>query len=402
MSERIVITGAGVISPLGAGIEEFERGLYAGLSGVRPSTLFGEQTITAEVPDFKPQQWLGNKGIRMLDRSARLLCVAAYMALSGSDLLHAEGTEGDPGLGMVCGTMFGGLHSITSFDWSGLEDGPNYVNPMEFPNTVINSPAGQAAIRYKLRGINSTVCAALTSGLYAMNCAAEFLRFGRARILLAGGVDELCEESVLGFRKSGAISPSGCPRPFSKDRDGAVLGEGAAMLVVESAETAAARGAKPLVEVSGFGCAHDAESITSFRLRAEGATAAIEDALETAGIAPDRIGCIVSSASGSRAGDEMEARALQNIFKDRLSQIPVCAPKAALGETMGASGALAALVGVLALGKQSAPPTSGFTGSETTLRLAASPQPFEGEYALVNAFGCDGNNASLVLRKWSE
>src|SRR5579884_1222032 len=153
MTERIVITGAGVISSIGAGIDEFERAIYSGTSGVAPSELFGETTTTAEVKKFAPQQWLGNRGIRVLDRSARLLSVAAYMALCGSGLLAPETSEGDPELGLVCGTMFGGLHSITSFDWSGLNDGPNYVNPMEFPNTVINSPAGQAAIRYKLRGI---------------------------------------------------------------------------------------------------------------------------------------------------------------------------------------------------------------------------------------------------------
>jgi len=198
MSERIVITGAGVISSIGAGVEQFEQALYSGASGILPSELFGEQFTTAEVRNFTPQQWLGNKGIRVLDRSARLLSVAASMALQSAGLLQAEPAEGDPELGMICGTMFGGLHSITSFDWSGLIDGPNYVSPMEFPNTVINSPAGQAAIKFKLRGINSTVCAGLASGLYALHCATEFLTFGRARILLTGGVEELCEESVAG------------------------------------------------------------------------------------------------------------------------------------------------------------------------------------------------------------
>jgi 3-oxoacyl-[acyl-carrier-protein] synthase II len=403
MSTRIVITGAGVISSIGAGVDEFERAIYGGASGIGPSELFGDQTSAAEVRKFTPQQWLGNKGIRVLDRSARLLCVAAQMALCASRLLQqGETTEGDPELGLICGTMFGGLHSITSFDWSGLMDGPNYVNPMEFPNTVINSPAGQAAIKYKLRGINSTVCAGLASGLYALHCGAEFLRFGRARILLCGGVDEICEESILGFRKTDVTSPSGSLRPFSKGRDGTVLGEGSALLVLESSETAAARGASPWAEVSGFGCAHDAKDINAFQLRAGGATAAVEQALESAGIAPDEVGCIISGASGSRAGDEMEARALANIFKDRLGEIPVCAPKAALGEVMGVSGALCALVAAITLRKQTVPPTAGFAESEYGLRLSGEPQPMGGVCALVNAFGCDGNNAAMVLRRWSQ
>ena len=266
----------------------------------------------------------------------------------------------------------------------------------------INSPAGQAAIRYKLRGINSTVCAGLASGLYAMQWGADMLRLGRARVLLAGGVDELCEESVLGFCKTGVMSVSGRPRPFSADRDGTVPGEGAAFLVMERAASARARGALPLAEVAGFGCAHDAKSLNGFDVRGEGATAAIRQAIETSGIAADQIGCIVSGASGSRTGDEMEARALANVFGDRLARIPVCAPKASLGEAMGASGALGALAGVLALRKQITPPTAGFTASGGKLLLSAEPQPFAGEFALVNAFGCDGNNAALVLRLFRE
>ncbi len=178
MTARVVVTGAGVISSAGAGIEEFERNLYAGCSGVGPSPLLGDTAVAGEVRNFTPQTWLGNNGFRVLDRSARLLCVAAQVAGKATGLERGESGDGDPNLGLVCGTMFGSVHSITSFDWSGLTDGPAYVNPMEFPNTVINSPAGQAAIKHKLRGVNSTISAGLVSGLYAIHYASEFLRFG--------------------------------------------------------------------------------------------------------------------------------------------------------------------------------------------------------------------------------
>src|SRR5438874_1816506 len=168
--------------------------------------------------------------------------------------------------------MFGSVHSITSFDWSGVTDGPNLVNPMDFPNTVINSPAGQAAIKHKLRGVNSTVCAGLASGLYALQYAAEFLRFGRARALLAGGVEELCNESVLGFRKTGISSKSGSPRPFAASRDGAVPGEAAGIWMLETEDAARGRGRTPRLELCGFGCAHDAHSISCFDVRGRGAT----------------------------------------------------------------------------------------------------------------------------------
>jgi len=411
MPERIVITGAGVVSSLGSGLEEFERALYQGASGIRAGGWGGGEgegghpIAVADMPDFAPEQWLGNKGLRVLDRSARLLCVAAHLALKGSGLSAGESGDDGTGLGMICGTMFGGLHSIVSFDWSGLTDGPSYVNPMEFPNTVINSPAGQAAIKFKLRGINSTVCAGLASGLYAIHYGAEALRLGRARALLAGGVEELCEESVLGFRKAEVTSASGCARPFRKDGDGPVLGEGSALLVLECAATAAGRGgasaAPPWAEITGFGLAHDARHINAYDVSGRGAAAAMEQAMMAAGAGPERIGCIIAGASGSRAGDAMEARALEHVFQRRLPEIPVSAPKAAFGEVMGASGALCALAGAIAVRKGLAPPTAGVDRPIDGLRLAATPQSFEQDCVLVNAFSCDGNNAALVLRRWT-
>jgi len=228
------------------------------------------------------------------------------------------------------------------------------------------------------------------------------LRFGRARVLLAGGVEELCEESIIGFQRADVTSRSGSIRPFQGDADGTVLGEGAAMLTLETAESATARGAKPLAEISGFGCAHDATSTNAYQARAEGATAAIEQALEAAKIQPGQVGCIIAGANGSRAGDDMEARSLRNVFRSDIDALPVSAPKAAFGEAMGASGALCALAGAIAIGKRIAPPTIASGSSERNLRLSSKPQPFEKDFVLVNAFNCDGNNASLVLKRWIE
>ena len=168
--------------------------------------------------------------------------------------------------------------------------------------------------------------------------------------------------------------------------------------MLETAESAEARGAKALLEISGFGAAHDAHEINAYRVRGEGATSAILQALRAAEIGPDEIGCVIAGASGSRAGDEMEMHALCKVFGPRLEQIPICAPKAAFGEAMGASGALCALTAGLALAKRSIPPTVGQAGRLPSLRLSAAPQEFTGDYALVNCFGCDGNNAALVLK----
>ncbi len=177
-----------------------------------------------------------------------------------------------------------------------------------------------------------------------------------------------------------------------------MLGEGSALWMLETAESAQTRGAKPLLEICGFGAAHDAHNIQAYRVRADGATSAIRQALAAAGIGPDAIGCVIAGASGSRAGDEMEAHALRHVFGPRLEQIPICAPKAAFGEALGASGALCAITAGLALGKRALPPTSGFLSAGPGLRLSSGPQNIESEYALVNCFGCDGNNAALVLK----
>jgi len=399
MSPRVVVTGAGVISPIGAGIDAFGEALWSGASGIAASTRFPGSAIS-EFTDFNPTPWLGNKGVRVLDRGTRLLCVAAQMALSTTCLLQEAAGDGDAELGLVCGTLFGGIHSIATFDWSGLTEGPSFVSPMEFPNTVINAPAGQAAIKHKLRGVNSTICAGLASGLYAIQYAAEFLRFGRARYLMAGGMEEVCDEAALGFRKLGIESPTGVARPFGTDRDGAAAGEGSALWMLETEETARARGVNPWFEICGFGTAHDAHEIMGYQARGEGATAAVEQALAETGITADEIGCIVAGANGSRTGDAMEARALRNVFGARLEMIPVSAPKAAIGEAMGASGAFCAVTAGLALQRQEAPPTAGFTTTDSALQLSSKPQPFQGEYALIDAFSCDGNNAALVIRLW--
>jgi 3-oxoacyl-[acyl-carrier-protein] synthase II len=223
---------------------------------------------------------------------------------------------------------------------------------------------------------------------------------GRARMLLAGGAEELSEEAFLGFRKNDLLSSSGSALPFLPARDGTILGEGATLLVVESSASARERGVQPWAEIAGFGCAQDAHSISAFESHAEGATAAIEMALQSAAIRADHIACIVATASGSRAGDEMELSALKKVFGSRLGEIPVCAPKAALGESLGAAGAIGVLIAALALEKQCLPPTAGMNDAGVEgLRVTAHSQAIHGEYAMINAFSCDGNNASLVLRR---
>jgi 3-oxoacyl-[acyl-carrier-protein] synthase II len=399
MNRRVVVTSAGVVSALGVGLDKFACGLFAGQSAAAPSLRL-PGVNAAEIGEFDPREWLGNKGIRVLDRSATLLAVAARMALCSAGLNQDLAYYEDLELGLVCGTVFGSVHSIAAFDWSGITDGPNYVNPMEFPNTVISSPAGHAAIKHKLRGVNSTICAGLASGLHAIHYAAEFLRFGRASALLAGGVEELCEEAVLGFSKTEVISQSCRPRPFDPKSDGLVPGEGSGLWMLETEDSARNRARVPWLEICGLGSVHSANGIEDFDASASAAAEAMNQSLAYSAIAPDQVGCIVCSANGSRVGDQLESAALERVFGTRLPNIPLCAPKAAFGEALGASGALCAITAGLALLEQKVPPTMGHVGSRNGLRLSGQSLPFAGEYALVNAFGSDGNNASLVVRLW--
>lgn len=399
MTPRIVVTGTGVIASIGAGVSDFEKALYEGASGVKASNRIAGQTF-ADAGEFDPKPWLGNKGVRVLDRGTRLLCIAAQMALTETGLSQDAVEVGDADLGMICGTMFGGIHSIAAFDWVGITDGPALVSPMDFPNTVINAPAGQAAIKHKLRGVNSTICSGLASGLYAIDYAAEFLRLGRAKYLLAGGMEEVWEEAATGFQRLNLTTPSGVPHPFGTNRDGTVAGEGAALWMLESEDTAKSRGVKPLLEILGFGASHDATTNLGYQVTGKGATLAMQRALEYSGVNADQIACVIASANGSPSGDEMEARALSGVFGSRVAGIPVCAPKAALGECMGGSGALCAVIAGMALQRQEVPPTAGFAGTDTELKLSDKAQKVSGEYALINAFSCDGNNSSLVIRLW--
>jgi 3-oxoacyl-[acyl-carrier-protein] synthase II len=369
VQERIVITGAGVVSSVGMGVQQFVESLWHS----------NAQAASGPIPDFQPERWLGSKGIRTLDRGTRMLCVASQMALAESGYTIAE--AGSARAGLVCGSMLPGLHSIIAFDWSGITDGPTYVNPSEFPNTVLNSAAGQAAIRCRLRGANATIVAGTASGLHALEYAARTLRLGRADFLVAGGYEEYGEELRFGFEKN-------CPA--THPRGAAWLSEGCALVALERLPAALERGATFGAEICGFGAAqHDPAASDG---QVEAAAGAVQQSLAASAITPDEIGCIVLG------DDAVACAALQALFSARLSHIPAFAVNSRLGETLGAGGAFAALVGAISLSQGVVPP-SGPSAMPSELSISERPQTCDCEYALVLALGCDGNFASLVLRK---
>jgi len=397
---RIVITGIGVVAPNGIGKEEFLANCSAGVSGIKPITLFDVSKYrckyAGEVSNFQPEQYLGPKGLRNLDRTTLLALVAAKLAIEDARLKIADANRDD--IGVVLGSTMGSVHSISEFDKEGLREGPRYVNPAQFPNTVINSPASQVAIRFGLRGLNSTISTGFTASLDAIGYALDMLRLNRAKVLLVGGVEELCIQTFLGFYKLGflATSQNGAPprsAPFDAQSRGALLGEGCAFFVLESDGDAQERGATQYAEVVGYGTEFHPDSMYRYDPAAVGASHAIRHALEDADLEPDDIDQVSASANASKTGDAMEMAALRNVFGSRVETLLIQTVKLLLGESFSAAGSLqlAATIGTLA--RQSVPVAAGMKQRASSVSHEAG-----GEFALVESLGPTGSSSAVVLR----
>jgi 3-oxoacyl-[acyl-carrier-protein] synthase II len=297
---RVAVTGVGVVSPVGIGRERYWAALAAGECGVRPVTLFDASNLrhgaAGEVPDFKPEEILGPKGLRLLDRSTRLALCASSLALQDAKLdASVEGAR----IGVSLGSAVGSLESRAGYYETLYREGQVGLNPALFPNTVVNSPASQVAIRFRLTACNATLSSGSASSLHALDYAAEAIRHGRARAMLAGGFEGLGEFLFVSFHQTGCLS--GAARPYDRRRDGVVPGEGAAVLVLEELKSARARGASILGEYRGGGSSTDLEE-------------SVGQALDEAERAPRSVGLVCSGGSGSTSGDAAEARALNSVF----------------------------------------------------------------------------------------
>ncbi|MEK6742867.1 MAG: beta-ketoacyl-[acyl-carrier-protein] synthase family protein [Nitrospirota bacterium] len=406
MKGRAVITGIGVLSSIGKGRDAYWKALQRGATGVRPITLFDAAPFrvksAGEIADFEALAYLGKKGLRDLDRSTRLVCSAAKLALDDSGLAISD--EMSRSVGVAIGTTFGSLHSIAQFDRSGLTEGPRFVNPSHFPNTVINSPASQVSIRFTIKGFNTTLSTGFCAGLDALSYAADFIRLGRADAVLAGGVEELCEETYRLFHDLGYLSGmSGAEpvsRPFDAGRDGFVLSEGSAVLVAENEEYARSRGADILAVILGCGNAFDPEADSTFERAGRGLKTAIAQALEEACVRPKDVGYVCSCANGMPGLDRMEARILHEVFGEDARHVPVSSIKSMIGETYSASGALAVAAAVGGLRQGFIPPTVNHRQTDTLCALDIVPNAARAQAVktvLVTAADPYGQNSALVV-----
>ena len=405
MDRKAVITGIGVLSSIGIGKDGYWDALFQGKTGFRPISLFDTSNFKMHVAgeiDFNPVDFLGKKGLRDLDRSTKLICSAAKLAIDDSRLEITE--DNTHSIGVSVGTTFGSLHSISQFDRVGLTEGPRSVNPSHFPNTVINSPASQVSIRFNIKGFNTTISTGFCASLDAIYYAADFIKLNRADVILTGAVEELCEETFLGFHTLGYLSGSDNSEPiccpFDKRRNGIILSEGAAVLVVEDKEHATKRGAHILARVLGYGNSFDPLNNRRFNLGGNGLRNAITIAMKDAAIKPDEIDYICSCANSTKELDQMETQVIRDIFGEYAHQVPVSSIKSMVGESYSASGSLALAAAVGAIQKGFIPPTVNYKEKDPECDLDYVPNKSREQRvnkALVTSADPFGQNTAIVL-----
>lgn len=406
MGRDVVITGIGVLSPIGIGKDEFWDGLIQGKSGFKKITLFDVSNFNVHIGgevDFDPVGFLGKKGLQDLDRSTKLINSAVKLAINDSRIEISDKNSYSTGISI--GTTFGSLHSISQFDRVGLIEGPRFVNPSHFQNTVINSPASQISIRFKIKGFSTTISTGFCSGLDAVYYASDFIRLKRADVIFAGSVEELCEETFLGFYKLGCLSgidgsESVCC-PFDRRRNGVILSEGAAILVLENKEHALKRGVSILAQVMGYGNAFDPNS-KRFN-DGSGLKNAINLALKEALLNPEDIDYICSSANSTKDLDRMETKIIKDVFGEYAYKIPVSSIKSMIGESYSASGSFALAAAVGAVYKGFIPPTVNYREKDPECDLDYVPDEARLKRVnnvLVTSSDPYGQNTAIILGKY--
>jgi len=423
---RVVVTGLGMVTPLGWGVEVTWKALLAGKSGAGRITTFDPTDyacqIACEVPrvdgrggggpdiagSFDPDQVMSNKDQRRVDDFILYAMAAADEAVKDAGWTPEDEHERER-TGVIIGSGIGGLSAIADTAIELHEKGPRRVSPFFIPSALINLASGQVSIRYGYKGPNHAVVTACATGAHAVGDASRLIMFGDADVMIAGGTEAaICKLGIAGFIACRAMStnfndaPEKGSRPYDKDRDGFVMGEGAGCLVLEEYEHAKARGAKIYAEVIGYGLAGDAYHITAPASDGDGGFRAMKMAIGHAGIEPSQIDYINAHGTSTPLGDEIELGAVERMLGDAAGKATMSSTKSSIGHLLGAAGAVEAIFTVLALRDQIAPPTINLDNPsvQTPIDLVANKaKPMKIEYALSNSFGFGGTNASLVLKK---
>jgi 3-oxoacyl-[acyl-carrier-protein] synthase II len=408
---RVVVTGAGLITPLGIGLTESWDGLLAGRSGIGKITHFdpaGFPTqIAGEVKGFNPEQYIELKEIKKMDRFIHFALAASTMALSDSGLnITAENAAR---VGVAVGSGMGGLHTIEHYHSVLLEKGPRKITPFFIPMLIINLASGQISIRSGAKGPNSAVATACATGSHSIGDAFKIIQRGDADAMIAGGTEAVITPlGIGGFNAMKALStrnddPEKASRPFDRDRDGFVMGEASGIMVLESIEHALARNARIYAEIAGYGMTADAYHITAPAPGGEGAARCIALALQDGGVGPSAVQYINAHGTSTKYGDELETQAIKTIFGEHAYRIAVSSTKSMTGHLLGAAGGVEAVITVLSIQNDIVPPTINLDNPDPECDLDYVPhkaRTMTVEYGLTNSFGFGGTNACLLFRKY--
>jgi len=407
---RVVVTGVGVVSPVGIGIKDFGEGIFSGRNGIRRITHFDPSEFRSQIGgevDIKVEDYLSPKEIKRMDRFTQLGMIAAKEAIEGAGIdVDKENPER---IGVVVGSGVGGLQTIEREEKVLLEKGPQKVSPFLVPMLITDIASAYIAIKYGFMGPNLSISTACATGTHAIGEAFKMIQRGDADIVVTGGTEAaITPLGLAGFCSMRALStrndePHKASRPFDRERDGFVIGEGAGILVLEEMERAKKRGAKIWAEIAGFGMSCDAYHITQPVEDGRGIKVAMKKALEDAQVNPDEVNYINAHGTSTPLNDKVETKAIKSLFGKQAYNIPVSSTKSMTGHLLGATGGVEAIVCILAIQQKIVPPTINYEFPDPECDLDYVPneaREAEVNIAISNSMGFGGHNATLVVRKF--
>ncbi len=410
---RVVVTGVGAVAPNGIGIESFWRNIVNGVSGIAPITRFDaskhDTQIAGEVKGFDPLQWIEKKEARKMDLFIHYAIAAAQMAYDDSALKVTD--ENRERIGVFVGTGMGGIPALEESHRVLMEKGPGRISAFFIPSIITNMGSGQISMRFGMQGPNSCVCTACATGNHAIGDSFRILQRGEADVMLAGGSEAVITPLTIGgFCSMKALStrnhePTRASRPFDKDRDGFVMGEGAGIMVLETLEHARRRDARIYAELVGYGMSADAYHITQPAPEGEGAVRSMRLALADAKVSPSEVEYINAHGTSTPAGDLNETLAIKTVFGDHARALAVSSTKSMTGHLLGAAGGIESVITVLTIAYGTLPPTINYETPDPGCDLDYVPNTARAaqvRYALTNSFGFGGTNASLLFKKFVE
>jgi len=406
---RVVVTGLGAVAPNGIGVEPFWDNLTRGVSGVGNITRFDaskhDVRIAGEVKGFDPLQWIEKKEVRKMDLFIQYAIAAAQMAFDDAGLKVAD--DNRERMGVFVGTGMGGIPALEESHKLMLERGPGRVSAFFIPSIITNLGSGQISMRFGMKGPNSCVCTACATGNHAIGDSFRILQHGEADVMIAGGSEAVITPlTIAGFAAMRALStrndePTRASRPFDKDRDGFVMGEGSGIMVLETLEHAQRRGARIYAELVGYGMSADAHHMTLPAL--DGAVRSMRLCLQDAKVAPSAIDYVNAHGTSTPAGDVNETQALKEVFGEHARKLAVSSTKSMTGHLLGAAGGIESVITVLSIVKGLLPPTINYETPDPECDLDYVPNKARAAQvrtALTNSFGFGGTNASLIFTRF--